>query len=340
MVWTDPATGESFIVDTGTGNSRPVYGPEEGEINASRRTLVAREKDRAEQDGVPSWIGEALTVRFRLITSVIAGQNFLQANEVYVRKEKPIPTVPCSDAFISDMRHYELQKQLHYKQSASQVINSSNRFSRDDLKEASVINQVDSKFIACLLPSDPTTGDAGYGSVVSSQAFSRTLALVDQHAADERIRVEWLQREICLGYLRDDGIGVERTILDPPVPILLTRHEKQILRRSGDIKDLFASWGVEFAPISDVGKGADPDDDDNYSQVTMTSIPEIVSHRVCVNFAPLHFDVDRRASYHQGTTCSISSRVCSEITRMTPSEGRPLHLSHYTAKMNSRGKEL
>jgi len=202
-----------------------------------------------------------------------------------VRGEKPIPVVPCSDAFVSDMRHYDLQRQLQYKQSASQAANSSNRFSRDDLKEAVVINQVDSKFIACLLPSDPVTGDQNHGLGELPQPPSRTLVLVDQHAADERVRVEWLQREICMEYLRnDDGTGVERAILDPPVPILLTRHEKLILQRSGDIRNLLASWGVEFAPINDTMEenNHSDDDDDNYSQVTVTSIPEIVSHRVCV----------------------------------------------------------
>ena len=194
--------------------------------------------------------------------------------------------VPCSDAFISDMRHYELQKQLQYKQSASQMPNSSYRFSRDDLKEAVVVNQVDSKFIACLLPSDSATSDAGYGEATSSQGPSRTLVLVDQHAADERVRVEWLQREICLAYLRNDnGDGVERIVLDPPVPILLTRHEKVILQRSGDIRDSLASWGVEFSPISDAEGEECGFDDENYSQVTVTSVPEIVSNRVCTESA-------------------------------------------------------
>jgi len=249
--------------------------------------------------------------------------------------------VPCSDAFISDMRHYELQKQLQYKKSASQVANTSNRFSREDLREAIVIKQVDSKFISCLLPSDPVTDDAGCVSEVSSQTPSRTLVLVDQHAADERVRVEWLQREICLGYLRNDGTGVGRKILDPPVPILLTRHEKLVLQRNSDIRDLLASWGVEFAPINDTGRMEDRfDDDNNYSQVTVTCIPEIVSHRVCVRSTPLHLGADGRASCPRERTCSISSRGYLGITRTTRSGGYPPHLSRRTTETSSRGKEL
>ena len=188
------------------------------------------------------------------------------------------------------MRHYELQRRLQYKQSVSQATNSSNRFSKDDLNEVVVINQVDSKFIACLLPSDPAANGANSGPEEVPQEFPRTLVLVDQHAADERVRVEWLQREICLGYLQvSDGIGVERTTLDPPVPILLTRHEKSILQRGEDIKGLLASWGVEFADVDDAGERGDHSDDEtNYSQVMVTTIPEIVSHRVREMSTQLH----------------------------------------------------
>ena len=285
MVWTDPSTGESFIVDTATGNSRRAFCTGEGNSNAPRRTILARGRNDGEKADVPSWIGEALTVcfQFEFKPFSMVSQIISQANEVYVQKEKPIPVVPCSDAFISDMRHYELQKQLQYKQGASQATNSSYRFSRDDLKEAIVVNQVDSKFIACLLPSDSATGDPGCGSGAPSQEIFRTLVLVDQHAADERVRVEWLQRDICLAYLRnDDETGVERIVLDPPVPVLLTRHEKHILQRSDDIRGFLASWGVELAPINDVGEeDSGSDDAGNYSQVTATRVPEIVSNRVC-----------------------------------------------------------
>ena len=60
----DPATGESFIIDTATGNSRRALGPEEDSASMPRRTLVARGRDDAGQDEIPSWIGHALTVRF------------------------------------------------------------------------------------------------------------------------------------------------------------------------------------------------------------------------------------------------------------------------------------
>lgn len=61
----DPTTGESFIVDTATGNSRRALGPEKGGIDVSRRTLAFRGQDDAGKDEIPPWIGEALTVCLR-----------------------------------------------------------------------------------------------------------------------------------------------------------------------------------------------------------------------------------------------------------------------------------
>lgn len=240
------------------------------------------------------------------------------------------------------MRHYELQKQLRYKQNASQTSNSNYRFSRDDLKEAVVVSQVDCKFIACLLHSGPVVGGAGYASGASSQGPSRTLVLIDQHAADERVRVEWLQRELCLAYLQnDDGTGVKRILLDPPVPILLTRHEKLVLQRSDDIKDSLMSWGVEIAPIKNTGEEDNPvGDDGNYSQVTVTSVPQIVGNRVCDIFALTNLGVDGHVSCLREMTYRISSRVCSEIGQMTRSGGHLFHPFRHTAKTCSRGREL
>ena len=91
MVWTDPTTGECFVVDTATGNSRPAFGPSGGNINAPRRTLVARDREGAGEDEVPSWIGEALTVRFEF--SVFQGlTELLFRRTKYTRRRRnPYP---------------------------------------------------------------------------------------------------------------------------------------------------------------------------------------------------------------------------------------------------------
>ena len=62
-MWMDPTTGESFIVDTASGNSRHALGPGKG---IPRRTLASVGQDDIVQEEMPSWIGDALTVCYEI----------------------------------------------------------------------------------------------------------------------------------------------------------------------------------------------------------------------------------------------------------------------------------
>ncbi len=84
-------------------------------------------------------------------------------------------------------------------------------FSKESLANARIIEQVDRKFIACLV-SRETLDESRYGSEDEDAIF----VLVDQHAADERIRVERFLRELCVGFLDRDEVGVGRRLLNPP----------------------------------------------------------------------------------------------------------------------------
>jgi hypothetical protein len=69
VVWTDPNTGESFVVDTTTGNSRRTFGSGGNGVGVLRRTLVTRAQEDDGRDEIPPWIGEALTVISPIQTS-------------------------------------------------------------------------------------------------------------------------------------------------------------------------------------------------------------------------------------------------------------------------------
>ena len=78
-----------------------------------------------------------------------------------------------------------------------------------------IIGQVNEKFVACIVN--------GGADGVAMGSGSGTLVLVDQHAADERIRVEQFLSEICQGFLQHGFSGrVETLELNPAVLILLT----------------------------------------------------------------------------------------------------------------------
>lgn len=159
------------------------------------------------------------------------------------------------------------------------------RFSKEDLQRAKVLNQVDTKFIACLIES--STASLGQGGDDACEASpikhgGPTLILIDQHAADERVRVERYLREVCTGFLRhSDGQGVKTAQLNPPKPVLLTAHEVRRLQRSTETRDVFGKWGIHFGELPQEDRvGLNPAEVPVYVQVEVRAVPEVVADKV------------------------------------------------------------
>lgn len=162
------------------------------------------------------------------------------------------------------------------------------RFRKDDLRKAQVISQVDCKFIACVVgldhddPSDAEKDDEIREDELSTDG--KTLVLIDQHAADERVRVERFLKSICRGFLsyQEGSGGVETKQLSPPVPVLLARHEASRLAELSDFQKAFESWGFRFSGLEETRSRleCETDLDGGYIQVLVCTIPEIVSEKV------------------------------------------------------------
>lgn len=167
----------------------------------------------------------------------------------------------------------------------------SHRFEKIDLCQAQVINQVDKKFIACIVeqPMDASRRANPSSSSEHISHFGPTLVLIDQHAAHERVRVEKYLKDLCTGFLHnkdntEDSMGeVQIRELSPPLPVLLTLHEAQRLEGSVEIQQAFHQWGFRFANLSNrepsrlvlCGDGSDA-----YTQVMVQSVPEVVGEKV------------------------------------------------------------
>lgn len=161
----------------------------------------------------------------------------------------------------------------------------SRRFRKEDLLDAQVISQVDRKFIACLIQDDP-----GTAVIVEDDKVARNqvLVLIDQHAADERVRVERFLKDLCLGFLHhgDMNNGVQTMLLSPSVPVLLTRHEALRLADLDIFQGAFNRWGISFDDLASLSSRAFVGGLDNnaceegYVQVFVRTIPAIVSDKV------------------------------------------------------------
>lgn len=233
-----------------------------------------------------------------------------QANDSYSLLEQKIPSttpslVPDPQSTERDAAGAVTTHSCHprYLPSLSNNQNpTSGFFSRVDLSSAKIIGQVDQKFIACLI-SHTAAGDLvlqepdrnpAKESVVPEAS---TLIFIDQHAADERVRVEGFLKELCLGFLKncknsaDNGGGVKLTIMTPPKPVLVTLHELRLLRESTEAQEAFRNWGIRFTthPTPDpITEDSLADSDNNgYGQILVESVPEVISDKVMLRYNPI-----------------------------------------------------
>lgn len=117
------------------------------------------------------------------------------------------------------------------------------RFTKDMIPSMQVLQQVDKKFIACLMSTKmEENGEAG----------GNLLVLVDQHAAHERIRLEQL---IVDSYEKQQPQGSGRkkllaSTVSPPLEITVTEEQRRLLRcYHKNLEDL--GLGILFPDTSD-----------------------------------------------------------------------------------------
>ncbi|KAI0650516.1 hypothetical protein C8Q79DRAFT_390579 [Trametes meyenii] len=281
VLWIDPATGERFIIDARTGNSYPQVAPtaptaEDTSAKAAlraRRSLYpwAPEKSATNTVMTPAWISEAL-----------------QANEVYRAVERRITALPsCSE--LMERHACERGHPAGWSQRVDPSWDAprSGQFTGADLRSARVLGQVDRKFIACIIRSSSALP---LDSTDEPARDECALVLIDQHAADERVRVERFLQEACTGFLAccgdaDSsmcGAHIRSRTLVPPINVLLTEQEAQSIAHSSDVRSAFARWGVTLSAASvqrDV-VAPSPGNEAAYSQIQVTTVPEVVADKL------------------------------------------------------------
>ncbi|KAI9068501.1 hypothetical protein FKP32DRAFT_1561492 [Trametes sanguinea] len=306
VLWTDASTGERFIVDMRTGNSHPELAPPTQDAEGSsavasirtRKTLGAQILPLAPgTNDVPAWIADALA-----------------ANDAYRLAERKITTLPATSEPPGQQSLHDISREHAHRPRVAPRGHAEpawdapriGRFTSTALRTARVLGQVDRKFIACVMrtqrtcPQSSTSEleDAGgvedalcLGSGLGARRQEGTLVLIDQHAADERVRVERFLRELCEGFLvsvsRPPGsesgeVGVRTRTLVPPVNVLLTRHEARRLEDSLELRSAFARWGIVLAVFPGVPRdyAAPSQEDESYSQVAVETVPEVIADKL------------------------------------------------------------
>ncbi|EAQ84104.1 hypothetical protein CHGG_10508 [Chaetomium globosum CBS 148.51] len=116
------------------------------------------------------------------------------------------------------------------------------RISKASLQVAEVVAQVDSKFILTKVGADIQPGPPGGAS-----ESDPLLILIDQHAADERCKVENLLKAYFVSSPASTGQLVAQTQnLDKPLRFDLSKQDGDLLVR---FKKHFAHWGVVYETL-------------------------------------------------------------------------------------------
>jgi DNA mismatch repair protein MLH3 len=240
--WINPVTKVKSLVNKRTGltvvATKACSSNGLGKHSVSQGPLQSREKLKRtpalSTDSPSPWI-----------TNILQGWE----NPVFNPAEPSIPQVAIEGVDTATQsilhgRHYhcsQIDIDRAFKDSSAGI---TGRISKDALRNAEVVSQVDKKFILVKLrTSDMKTPSRGLET-----AYSGMLVIVDQHAADERIRIEGLMEELCT--LLPDGSSaspaesrVQTTYLEKPLAFDLSHKEIALL---GTHKAHFADWGILY----------------------------------------------------------------------------------------------
>ncbi|KKK21887.1 hypothetical protein P175DRAFT_0512502 [Aspergillus ochraceoroseus IBT 24754] len=268
--WIDPYSGVSYLVNSRTGQSINVQSPVAVALTSRPRSTgsfgVTRVLDSLKRPAsVPlsrppsNWV-----------------ENLLDGweNPTFARCEQPINALEFNaghDGSLDAQAHYNSEKPCGLESFG--VSKFRGKLRKQDLDTAEIIGQVDRKFILARV----TTSRGSDGD-------TPTLVLIDQHAADERCRVERLFEELF--QISGDLLCVQ-TIQVDPIVFDIPATEALIFKER---LDFFKSWGIEYAVQSSLSS--------RNATVSVLRLPTLIAERCRVE-ADLAMNVIRGEIWRQ-----------------------------------------
>ena len=254
--WTNPVTKATIFINARTGlvahGIRPAT-PANMEINE-----FPAESSSRPSTALSEWLRSARRNSEALGTPKAGSwaDAFLNSweNPVFPRTEQPIAQVqvevpefangetcfsrPCSASGVEVENAFSI--------SSSKL---SAKLSRDAFKGATILAQVDSKFILVKVAVDASNTSDDF-SEDQITPLGHYLVLIDQHAADERIRIESLLSDLCSPpstSVFKSGLGltssIETTVLQKPLKFEISTTELTLFCRHALT---FAKWGILY----------------------------------------------------------------------------------------------
>lgn len=218
--WTEPSTNDTVLVNSRTGQCLPKTQqssrPRSACLTSNRLQNIAIRPKSAPARDRSVWLDSIMRD---------------WVNPVFPRPETPILSTDC-------VSHDEHRAANHFLRDISNENNlgrGNNKLSKSSLAKACVLGQVDRKFILIRVPVDEKHASQG------------TLVLVDQHAADERCRLEQLFSEMFTIEKSQDGATRKSSIriyeFSTPLRVDIEEQETQVFSA---YSRFFASWGCHY----------------------------------------------------------------------------------------------
>ncbi|RAL05748.1 putative DNA mismatch repair protein (Mlh3) [Aspergillus ibericus CBS 121593] len=228
--WVDPYMGRSHLINSRTGQSILVGPSVEMAWTLRPRSAGSRAAPNRALDGIKRPKSAPLRrTENKWIETLL--DNWI--NPVFGRPEKPINAMEASagnEAIRPGSSSHDHRGDLCGLDSIG-VSKFRGKLRKQDLKTAEVIAQVDQKFI---LTKMRTSSSTSLGDPASS------LILIDQHAADERCRVEGLLAEL---FASSDSPGRIQTMPLDPIIFEIPATEASLF---GRYREFFRFWGVDY----------------------------------------------------------------------------------------------
>lgn len=223
--WVDPRTGKKHQINSRTGQTvNPksiIAGPQSGRFLATLQSLGRSRRPRS------------------VSSSSLWVDNLLDAwdNPTFPRTEAPVPNLNLeSDHFHDPPRLHHCHEDIGAFNGA-QFAKFRGKLPHKSLATATIIAQVGQKFILAKFGPTHPPAAVGYDS-------ESVLVLIDQHAADERCRVEQLFEEMFIspGSLsRHDQV---ETVEIDPISFGISATETALFRK---YLNFFGNWGIGYS---------------------------------------------------------------------------------------------